>query len=396
MSSESRAKNVLPDQGISLDEVLSAIDEEKLTPIVRSALEDTTIEIDNWSHKTVLDLPRRKVIQITGTASGHGDSLPWSLFLKVYGREESSGSPTASETPWNHEAAIYQAGLLDDMNGGLKAPKCYQIETLSVDRVWMWFEDVSEDTDISWDLGRYNLAARHLGEFNGLYLTQRPLPSQSWLPREFERMAVARDSPGIDELRQSLNHPIVCQVFPMPISSSMFRLWDRRELLLVNIYDRLPQTFGHLDPGRHNLFSRRNSVGVDETVAIDWELAGIGALGEELVRLVTNSLFFRLFPIDKAQELDEVAFTGYIDGLRDAGWQGDPRQVRYGYVAVSITRALRLARLVRVFQDEDRYHAWLGKKVKGSFEEMVASCRKLMEFLLAMEDEIDELERVLF
>jgi hypothetical protein len=36
------------------------------------------------------------------------------------------------------------------------------------------------------------------------------------------------------------------------------------------------------------------------------------------------------------QELEEIAFDGYLKGLRDVGWQGDPQQVRLGYTAASV------------------------------------------------------------
>lgn len=39
-----------------------------------------------------------------------------------------------------------------------------------------------------------------------------------------------------------------------------------------------------------------------------------------------------------ARELNELAIAGYLDGLRDAGWKGDPRLARFGYLAASILR----------------------------------------------------------
>ncbi len=34
-----------------------------------------------------------------------------------------------------------------------------------------------------------------------------------------------------------------------------------------------------------------------------------------------------------AAELDATVFAGYLAGLRDLEWQGDPRVVRYGFAA---------------------------------------------------------------
>ena len=40
----------------------------------------------------------------------------------------------------------------------------------------MWLEDVSESTDAQWTLEQYAIAARHLGQMNGSFLTDRALP----------------------------------------------------------------------------------------------------------------------------------------------------------------------------------------------------------------------------
>jgi hypothetical protein len=48
-------------------------------------------------------------------------------------------------------------------------------------------------------------------------------------------------------------------------------------------------------------------------------------------------MFFEV-GLDTAQALEEIAFEGYLQGLRDVGWQGDPRQVRLGYAAAASLR----------------------------------------------------------
>jgi hypothetical protein len=50
-------------------------------------------------------------------------------------------------------------------------------------------------------------------------------------------------------------------------------------------------------------------------VAIDWEDAGRGALGQELASLTVASLFFFEVELVKAQELDGIVFAGYLEGL---------------------------------------------------------------------------------
>lgn len=69
------------------------------------------------------------------------------------------------------------------------------------------------------------------------------------------------------------------------------------------------------------------------TSEIDWANAGVGALGEEPAALVGGSLVFFEIEASAARSLDELAFTEYLDGLRDAGWHENPQVVRLGYAA---------------------------------------------------------------
>ncbi len=48
------------------------------------------------------------------------------------------------------------------------------------------------------------------------------------------------------------------------------------------------------------------------------------------------SLNFLEFDVAQAGALDQVVFEGYFEGMRAAGWRGNPRSVRYTYIAASI------------------------------------------------------------
>ena len=41
---------------------------------------------------------------------------------------------------------------------------------------------------------------------------------------------------------------------------------------------------------------------------------------------------FRVLPPEQLPALEAVVLDGYIEGLRQAGWQGDPELVRLGYL----------------------------------------------------------------
>jgi hypothetical protein len=76
--------------------------------------------------------------------------------------------------------------------------------------------------------------------------------------------------------------------------------------------------------------------GGDQTVAIDWAFVGRGPIGADLNPLVWMSIVIAGVGADKMQELEETVFEGYLEGLREAGWRGDPQQVRLGYLAAGL------------------------------------------------------------
>ena len=104
---------------------------------------------------------------------------------------------------------------------------------------------------------------------------------------------------------------------------------------MLDLLESLPQVFCHQDAFRRNLFSQGG-----RTIAIDWGYMGIAPVGAELVALVAASLFFFEIPAEQTEELDRLCFEGYLLGLRQAGWNGDPRLVRMSYVLSLLYRYL--------------------------------------------------------
>ena len=90
--------------------------------------------------------------------------------------------------------------------------------------------------------------------------------------------------------------------------------------------------------------SRTGKDGQEETVAIDWGMSGIGAVGSEIAPTVGSTVFW-FQGVDAAQlpELEETVLDGYLQGLRQAGWRGDPRLAHLGYLC---TVALRYGPLI--------------------------------------------------
>lgn len=384
------------------DAQLQSIDRAMLTPLVRQALESETAEVTGWQCQEIRGGRggAEGVYRLAGSGQDQGEAVEWSLILKIYRLRADSADPSG----WGYrkrEPLAYQSGLLDDLPGGLTAPRCFGVVEEAEGDYWLWLEEVADDIGSEdelgpkWPLEHYGVVARHLGRFNGAYLAELPIPSEPWLSRGLLRSQLARTPPdtaaGIALLRDSLEHPLVRSVYPPDIAKCVFRLWADRDMLLDTL-DRLPRTFCHLDAFRRNLFARRNAGGGHQTVAIDWSCAGMAAIGEELVPLIAATLIFREVEWDRALELETLAFDGYLEGLRETGWRGDPRAVRFAYTVASSLRygvAYTLSS-VSMLLDESQL-AGMAHFLGCSTEEAVDHWARRGRFVLALGDEAREL-----
>jgi len=276
------------------------------------------------------------VYRIVGGGHDQGLRVSWSLVLKVV-QEPDEGDGPAAHNYWKREFRCYQAGLLADLPG-ISAPRCWGACDRPGEGTWLWLEDITGPRQENWRDQDYARAARSLGQFGAAYLKERPLPRGAWLSDRMLRKESAFFGPYLRDLPAALDHPLVRQACPAEQAARLERLWAVREALLKQV-EALPRTFCHLDAIRRNLH-RREGTGGTRTVAFDWEWAGIGALGEDLAPLVAGSLCMGDAAAASGRRLDAAAFTGYIDGLRDAGWRGDPAEVRFAYCA-ALRAALR-------------------------------------------------------
>jgi hypothetical protein len=377
------------------DGQLESIDRATLTPLVRCALDSETVDIVGWECEQIYaGATRADVYHLSGDARDPDEIVPGSLILKVVRPEPGSDDPSGS-LYWKREVLANQAGLLGDLPGGLAAPRCFAIGEHPGEEFWIGMEEVRDEMGRSWPLEQYGVAARHLGQFNGAYLMGRLLPNEPWLSRGWLRSRLVRAAPGVAQLRDSLEHPLVRRTYPPDVADGLFRLWAERETYL-DALDRLPQAFCHLDAQRRNLFPRTSAHAGHETVAIDWEFAGIGAVGEEIAPLVVVSAALMEDGMAKLPELDAIVFDGYLEGLRDAGWYGDGGLVRFGYAADTALRC-GLAftdQNVSLLVDESQHARWeqvFGRPVEHAVELWMEGFR----FLLGLAEEarglLDEL-----
>jgi hypothetical protein len=310
------------------------VDLPHLTDLLQKALGRPALKIIDWKVKPIMGGLEFEsaVFRFQGEARDNDEIVSWSLILKVIKSSEKAIEP-AGIWYWKREALGYQSGLLDQLPGGnVTAPACYEAQERPDGSMCLWLEDIKEDVPNPWPIEQYGRTARQLGQFNGAYLTGQSIPTETWIPRNWLRMYVEHAEPMAEFMRSNPYHPVVMHIFPGDTVAQMLAFWDERDTIL-DVLENLPQVFCHQDAFRRNLFARQG-----KTVSIDWAYMGNAAIGAELVALVAGSIGFFEIPAERVKELDHLCFEAYLQGLADAGWKGDPKLVRTGYVVSCMLR----------------------------------------------------------
>ena len=230
---------------------------------------------------------------------------------------------------WAREPMAYRSGLAAAAyeGSGITAPELLGAFDRS-DGIALWLEDVAGTAGEQWDVAAVAGFARQLGRGQGGYLAGRPLPDAGWLSRRWLRQYV--DSKPVDGsvLRDdgSWQVPVIAAAYE-GLRPGLTRLWDEREALLRAV-EALPQTLCHNDVWPMNLLARDG-----QHVLLDWAFVGVGAVGEDAGNLVPDSVWDGFLPLSMLPALAEQVWTGYLSGLRDAGWTGDERLARLGFTA---------------------------------------------------------------
>ena len=370
----------------------AAMDRTVLTPIVRRALDVDTAEILEWRH-TPIDYPVVSPLsgglhRFAGTAVAGDRHMQWSIVLKVVRFPGGEARDPGALSYWRREPLVYRSGLLRGLDEGLIAPRCFGVEEHAGDTAFLWLEDVADDLGPSWPPRHYLQVAYHLGRFGGWYAAFDRLPEHSWLGHGMiAAVANQRGGAMLGLIRdgETWRHPLVRRAFTEPIAGRLLRLWTEREQLLGAL-ERLPRTLCHFDASRHNLIARRAADGGWKTVAIDWAVTGIGALGEDLSLLVPSP-FFRL-EADVADLPDhaEHVYQSYLQGLGAAGWSGAAVAVRFAYTVSTALRTVFLSPGLPALLDTA-----LGREEEQRwgrpFEAIVLQRARLTYFLLDLADE---------
>ena len=308
---------------------LKAIDLAILTDVVCQDQRTTSLRITEWSVERLSDKgmanPDGSWL-ISGRGDVDGKSCPWSVVVKIIARP-GRHIPQDARTYWKREFEVAKSGLAERLRGPVRAPRFYRADDHS-ENVWIWMENVQDGHPGRWTFDDYIFAARQLGRWNGTTI-KLALPAEPWLAKNYHR-----EWENVVNLEDDWKSPLHQKYITADIRNRFARLWKDREQFYFCL-ENLPQCFTHFDCQRRNLFIQTNTQNENiPLLVLDWGLCGVSALGTELQALVGGSTTFVEWPSSDLGALDAGAFTNYIEGLREAGWSGDPDLVRLGYVAM--------------------------------------------------------------
>jgi len=357
-------------------------DAAKITQVAQAALRDTHAQVASWERTPLSWLAiaptTAELNRYSGTTT---DGRSWSAIQKVLRQAQSNWA-----ADWRREADVYASGFLETLPPGIGAPRVYTIDDAEA-QISLWLEDVVE-TVPSWPLGRYAIAARDLGRFNGAFLAGRPKPSSPQLGTDWLAGWVAMAGKSFSQILDDpavTGHELVRRAVP-PAWLDRMRAVHAQETRLLGMLGQLPATVSHLDAWRANLIAR-DTDGATETVAIDWSLLGLAPAGQEIAIFVTGVRLWLSLDPTEADAIGELAFRSYLAGLRDAGWTGAEPDVRLAYAAsVALWSVIPTPLWLRWFTLPDR-RDWLERKFKMTLEEAAAPFGAFVGFGLDLAEE---------
>jgi hypothetical protein len=367
---------MLPDTA----KLIQKIEPGHLEQVVSVLLGKKEIKLTGWKATPIyggLD-KNNALIRCQGVARSGAQNLPWSLVIKIISRVPDNDDPRGYQY-WQREALFYRSGLADRLPGNLSAPRCYAVDEDADQTTWIWMEDARDDFAAAWPFELHGRVAYQLGLFNGAYLAGTPFPSEDWLAQNFLRNYVERASPMIDFIRTHPHHKLVRSLYGKNLPL-ILACWQVRGDLL-DVLERMPQTFCHQDAFKRNLFYQH-----DRLIAIDWGFCGNAPAGCELVPLVAVALSFGDIPFDQARTFERLCLDSYQKGLADAGAHVPARSVRRCYVLGVLLRYVfggNIGDVLPALLDEER-HTWMEKGYGQTVEEISKTSQAESNYYLSI------------
>lgn len=217
---------------------------------------------------------------VTGVAkTADGGELPCRVVVKTQKKWERSGDPGS----WRREYDLYASELGECFTQSFRWPECYLAEIDEGEgEITLWMEYVEGVTGTDMTPPMYERAAYELGRFQGRQYAEKPA---------FLRKTLNLSVPSFvkDYYLRYRSWPVVydyirsedCEI-PKHLCGMLIKVDESADEILADV-GRLPIVLCHRDYWVANLF-----VSDGRIVAIDWDTAGWGYLGEDIAALIAD------------------------------------------------------------------------------------------------------------
>ncbi|TDO47664.1 hypothetical protein EV651_124103 [Kribbella sp. VKM Ac-2571] len=268
---------------------------------------------------------------------------------------DSPGPWAASTDPrhwnyWRRELEVYRDDELREQlaDAGLVLPAA-QIDE-KPDGAVLLMDDIAGTPGTHFSLAEHAALARACGRWQA-----RPAPERPWTSMGFLRdYSTTRDVPWqLMTDNAAWQQPLIRETWPAELREAWTGLLVHRDALL-DLVASLPRARCHLDFWVSNVIQKPTG----ELALFDWSFLGDGALGEDIGNYIPDAVFDLFWPAERIPELAETCIANYLDGLQDAGWRGDPDQVRLAVMASGVKYAWLLPGLLGRASDttHNAYH----------------------------------------
>lgn len=318
---------------------IDRIDDHARIELVRNLLQDRHAELVSWRSQAIRGgTSGADLYQVMGRAHSDGMVLPWRSVLKIFTHDgegwSEGGTDPSAWNYWKREWLVYQTGWIRELRG-LVGPRCFGFGAIDEAAAWVAMEDLTGADQRPWSPRQFAACARHLGEFNGRFLTDADPPVEPWLSRGWVRGWTELADPIIRKLPSVANDPVVVALFPPSHVELLLRLWEHRRDFYQAL-DALRHSLAHNDLYPLNAFV--DVTRPEQTVAIDWAACGWGPLGADLAPLIGASLHFFQADCDRADELEQLCLDAYMNGLRQTGSDIRLDDAYVGYLTTTVLR----------------------------------------------------------
>jgi hypothetical protein len=256
-----------------------------------------------------------EVCRISGEAvNKNGLRFPFTLVLKEQKKWERGGDPDS----WRREYDIYQK--IDDLNSvlpdNIRLPVCYYAEEFVREDTPVWqiyMEDADGISSNKLTLDMLEYAMTELGKFQGYVCKNKPESLQNiacFSNRGFintERVIFI-----YKEVADNIE-PSDCDMIPEHLRNIITdRIFTNIENTM-SIANRLPKTLCHRDMQCENIFLSNVNI----ITLIDWDCAGWGFIGEDVIQMISELFVCRFFDIADFEKYSNQLLSAYKRGASE-------------------------------------------------------------------------------